>query len=371
MSRSRAVVSIPVWPLLLGLTTLWSAAHAQDSRAPQGATRPRFLTPAEILQKMETSKVSYDVHDPESAGAPAQEQYAQLWWPLEEPLDTPIVEKSADGSAHVSAYPKNAEADRLLQQAEPAFKGNRFAEAEKLYEQALKLAPGYYPALLAYGDAAFFSGKPEVALQRYRQATQSNPDDHRGYFFQANALLALGKKEQARDAYAWALALRPQNPYVLQALDTKKARTLLGASVQPLSLDKPRSFARKTDKGVELWLDAKQPHWLIWGMCKALWLGEPTHRQEMTGSTTYTWTLTEEMECLNALLATYTAPNRQSPPDPRLERLLKVAKDGFAPELVVYEVASRMSPHVVLSQDESRRKRMHAYVLRYVLTPTP
>jgi tetratricopeptide (TPR) repeat protein len=273
---------------------------------------------------------------------------------------------SADGSRVVRPAKFDAGAMALVQQAEVHYQAKRYAEAEKLYVQALAKEPGNYLAALDFGDAALFAGDAKTALTRYEQAARINPDDHRSYFFRGTAFLTLDRMEEARDMYARALALRPEHPYVMEAL-THNADAL-GIRVQPRVL-KPRALARAEGKGISVHVDPESP-WFAYGLCKAFWLGEESHREEMTGEREYHPSNIEELECLSMLGAVYARfQGEGKPKDAALERFMRIVEDGYGKELILYEVLARQAPHVVLTLAPEARERLHQYVLRYVVPP--
>lgn len=372
MSRSRSR-----WVAVLLLTSACATAPrpasgegsgeavAQNVRTVPDTRSRHFLTPPELMKRIESSPVQYLIHDLENLKGVAPEQLVDVIWPHgPEPLEVPVVERSADGSRVVRPAKFDPEAMGLIQQAEVPYKAGRYAEAEKLYAQALAKEPGNYLAALNLGDTALFSGDAKTALTRYEQAARLNPDDHRSYFFRGTALARLDRMAEARDMYAWALTLRPEHPYVMHALD-QNADTL-GIRVQPRVV-RPRALARAEGKEISVHVDPKSP-WFVYGLCKALWLGEESHREEMTGERDYHPTNIEELECLGLLGAVYARFLEEGKPkDPALERFMRIVKDGYGKELILYEVLARQAPHVVLTLEPEARERLHQYVLRHVV----
>lgn len=340
-------------------------AIAQNVRTVPDTRERHFLSPPELMKRIEDSPVQYSIGDIESLKGMTPEQLVDAVWPRgPEPLEVPVVEQSADGSRVVRPAKFDPAAMALVQQAEVHYQAERYAEAEKLYVQALAKDPGNYLAALNFGDAALFSGDAKTALTRYEQAARINPDDHRSYFFRGTAFLKLDRMDEARDMYAWALTLRPEHPLVMNALDNNAGA--LGIRVQPRVL-KPRALARAEGKGISVHVDPNSP-WFAYGLCKALWLGEESHREEMTGEREYHPTNIEELECLSLLGAVYARFQEDGKPkDPALERFLRIVEDGYGKELILYEVLARQAPHVVLTLTPEARERLHQYVLRYVV----
>ena len=78
----------------------------------------------------------------------------------------------------------------------------------------------------------------------------------------------------------------------------------------------------------------------------------------------------EERECLVNLLSVYVAHRgeKDAVDDDRLNRLEAIAKDHLLDALIIYELASRVSPQVVLTLSDEERSRVRTYVEKYVLT---
>ncbi|PTL75158.1 M48 family metallopeptidase [Vitiosangium sp. GDMCC 1.1324] len=339
-------------------------AVAQNVRSEPRTRAHAFLSPSELIQRLQSSPVEYLIRDLESLEGMAPEQLLDFVWPYgPDPIEYPVVELTADGTRVVRPARFDSGAMALIEQAEPHYRARRYEEAEKLYTQALAKEPGNYLAALGLGDVALFSGDPKTALTRYEQATRLNPDDHRSYFFRATAFAQLGRFGEARDMYAWALALRPEHPYVTNAVTSNATR--LGIQLQPRVL-RPRTIARPEGKGVTVYVEAGSA-WMVYGLCKAFWLGDEGHREEMTGERAYHRTDIEEFECLSMLGVAYSHREEGKPQDPALERFLRIAEEGYGKELIFYEVIARQAPHVALTLASDERERLHQYVLRYVL----
>ncbi|HVE81696.1 MAG TPA: tetratricopeptide repeat protein [Myxococcales bacterium] len=342
-------------------TSGWAPESLGLGRPAQGE-HPPLMGPAEVVRALEDSPVPYNLAPLQRMDPPALEQYASELWPRSfEEIPFPAVRVESGGERRLEKYRVNAEADRLIAQAEPHFSQRRFEEAAALYRRALKLQPDYYPALLDLGDVAALSGDPQGALQHYERAIQVNPVDHRGHFLRGNALLDLGRVAPALDAYATALALRPRNPVMLDAIEARQQK--LGVRlVRDFFL--PRGVIRPAARGVDVLFDATRPHWVAWAACKGLWVGEARHRQEMTGAEEHRFTPVEEAECIGALLEAYLheRASGDAEEEPELERLGRIAAEGELPELILYDLASRRSPHALLLLDDARRAKVERFV---------
>ena len=344
-------------------------AISQQGIAP--APSSQLLTPAEILDRLEASRVLYRFEtQPRMVPLETQRNARALWPEQISSVEIPMVSVGSDGTRTVQAYQPRPVVERILREAEPLFQASKFAAAEKRYEEALRVAPNDYLALLGWGDAAFFRGKPAVALERYERASRSNPDDHRSWYHRGNALLELNRQRDALDAYAMALALRPRHGPMIDGIELRAKR--LGVRVRGDLFFPKAAVTRNADGSITIH-SVPEAHWVAYGACKALWMGESSRRMEMTGSEEHQFSTIEEMECLATLLVVYEAllEKGEAEPDPALDRLGEITASGLLDAYILYELGSRVWPHAVLIAPDSVREEVALYVRRFLLTPAP
>ncbi|WP_321549565.1 tetratricopeptide repeat protein [Hyalangium rubrum] len=335
-----------------------------SARQEDSGRRP-YLTPAQVMKWMEDSKVQYRL-DPKDSPPGG---WAEELWPLRvEPLAAPRVAVD-DGQRVLQEWPGNPKAEAFVLQAEEHYRARRYAEAARLYEQALTECPDCYLARAYLGDATLFGGDAAGALVHYQKAAETNPHDYRLYYFQGSALARLGRMDEAVEAWIWSLVLFPRNPVLRQFFQQHPE---LGLVVLDDVLA-PRGFARKEGEEVIVEFDPDYgAAWLAFANCKALWLGEPTHRQEMTGTTERHFSSVEETECLASTAVVHEGQKNQSeegPTDASLDRLTAVIRDGMITELVLFELAARVHPQYTLTLADEDRQRLREYVVRHVLLP--
>ncbi|MCE9667005.1 tetratricopeptide repeat protein [Myxococcus stipitatus] len=337
-------------------------ASALDDVAPE---RPPFLDPGQILERLEKSETAYRI---EGKDSPPGGWADQLWPQQVQAREAPKV-LERDGVKSIVEWPSHPEAQALLNEAEPHFQAKRYDEAATLYEKATEVCPDCYVAWNFRGDAAYFSGDIVTALKFYRKALSLNPNDHRTWFFQGNALARLGRFAEALDSWAWCLVLNPRYPIIRQFF---RANAELGLVIRD-DVIVPRGYAERAGDAISVQFDPDHdPAWLAFANCKALWLGEPSHRVEMTGSDREHYTTVEEMECLGSALivhANQRSEGKTDHLDPTLERLTAITRDGMLGNAVLFEVGARIHPQVVLTLEDSVRQELKAYVLKHVLVP--
>ncbi len=111
--------------------------------------------------------------------------------------------------ALVKAY--SADAEKLLLE-------DRFHEARKVVQQALRLAPNHAAAVHILGVIEMESGNLEEAARLIKRTTELEPTVHDPFYFLGVTYAALGRHEEAVDAFKAALALTPDLRSVMRHL---------------------------------------------------------------------------------------------------------------------------------------------------------
>lgn len=325
-----------------------------------------FLSPAEIMKRMEDSKVSYRI-DPKDS--PPGGWAEQLWPQRIEPVTMPHVVVQ-DGQRVIEEWKENPKAQEFLDQAESHFEAQRYAEAATYYRKALEVCAECYLARAYLGDALLFGGDAAGGLEQYRKAAETNPEDYRLYYFQGSALSRLGRMAEAREAFAWSLVLNPRNPIIRRFFRENRG---VGLAIRGDVLV-PRGFAHEEGKEVVVEFDPDYgAAWLAYANCKGLWLGEASHREEMTGTAERHFSSVEELECLASAAVVHASQREKGEEgavDTSLDGLVAIIEDGMATELVLFELAARVHPQYTLTLGQEDRQRLKDYILRYVLVST-
>ena len=321
------------------------------------------------MKLMEASPLVYEINTEPNPYTQWAQQNAALAWPrAHPPLFAPRLRTNKDGSRTLEESDRDPEISTMLDKVEPLYEAKDFEGAEKGYAAILAKYPDDYEVQLDWGDAALFGGKPEVALTRYEKAAKLNPSDHRCWWFRGNALAALGRKKEAYDSWTRALAMAPDNTNLQNGLELHggklgyvfKGRTLL-----------PQGRVTPIKEGYSV-VAAARTHWFAWSVCKAMWRGEPSHRKQQTGREDDVFSVREEQECLAQLVVMYESRDKKKEPtDPVAEQLVAVLKAKLLSGYVIYEIASRVQPHVYLLQPPEMQREVEAYLQKFVLVPAP
>ena len=131
-----------------------------------------------------------------SASAPA-EQSAGNTAPAARPLDEARVQQL---SAAVAKNPSDASA--TVQLANTYFDAEKYDDAIKWYEQALKLDPRNADASTDLGVSYYYTKRPDHALDQFERSLKINPN-HTKTLLNKGIVLAFGKQDLDGAAAAW------------------------------------------------------------------------------------------------------------------------------------------------------------------------
>jgi tetratricopeptide (TPR) repeat protein len=322
-----------------------------------------FLTPSEIVKRLDASERTYNIHKEEAPEAQWYLQNAQLTWHAGAGMAVPV--RTNDGVVEWNAPAGSAE---LMDKADALFHQKDFKAAEAAYALVLVRYPSHYLAMVAWGECAELTGRRDVALERYEKAGAFAPYDYRSWYHRGNALLELGRKAEATKMYVHALALSPRSDELLDGIEGRQPK--LGFRLHR-NLFVPA--ARIEKKGDEVLMSlVAQPQWVAWAGCKALWMGERSHREEMTGHGQHVFTNVEEEECLMNLAASYetvTKAKEGYEKDPTSQLVFDVSQAHLLTEFVMFEIGSRVDPQVTLRLPEEYLPRIEELIRKYVLVP--
>jgi len=334
--------------LRLPISILMSIALASGSHRAEEAGRAGYLSPPELIKLAEGSERTYMLRPIEELGDLRVENFAEVFWPsMADSSEYPRISTDNDGRRTLSEYDLEEDCRNLLMEGESLFDSRQYDEARPIYERAAKMFPTCYVAHSHVGDCHYFQNDSAKALTWYRKALSLNPHDFRNHFYIGNALFKLNRLQQARDAYVQALALRPHRESVVKALRARADKLGIHVVDQPFV---PRALAREEDGQIGVYVDGSSPYWLVYGLCKGVWIGEPEHRQKRTGDTKHVWSLVEERQCLMSMLESYYAVREDESVerDPEMERILESLKSEVLDGFVLYEIAYRLHGHATL-----------------------
>ncbi len=89
---------------------------------------------------------------------------------------------------------------------------NNFAEAEKAYQEALKINPNHTATLSNLGVAYYQQGRLEEAMSTFEKALKISPTDAETYYLLGAAQLQLGNMDEAEKSLLKALEINASLP---------------------------------------------------------------------------------------------------------------------------------------------------------------
>ncbi len=198
MSRTTALIATA---LLLGAPAAPAMAHGQTAPAQAAAEAPRVRQPATA-----DVRAAYDRADPLAR---------QIFWTDQAEIDP------MDPVAGVKA----AVALRELGQ---------FDQAAEMAGKVLMVQPGNIEAMLEAGRAHIARGQAFYGIAALERARDARPGDWRAWSLLGAAYEQVRRAEDARAAWAQALAIAPDNPDVLTNMAKSAMTRGDAATAEPL-----------------------------------------------------------------------------------------------------------------------------------------
>ncbi len=153
----------------------------------------------------------------------------------------------ADGSIPPKNFSAHRSVDTLMREAEKAYSKGNYSEAAKLHEQALAIEPTNYEAALLCGDAYFGQKDYATAGVWFAKAIAINPDIETAHRYWGDALVHLGRKEDALAQYIEAVVADPFNRLTRTRFKEFAQAMLVPLRTEPLRLP-PGGFTLKNGK---------------------------------------------------------------------------------------------------------------------------
>jgi tetratricopeptide (TPR) repeat protein len=291
-----------------------------------------------------------------------------------EPVVDALIQGMAPDGSEGPAFSQNAEADRLMNEAEAFFAQGKLDDALRNSQSALRLDPKLYVAALFSGDVYKERGDFRQAELWYQKAIEIDPYRETAYRYSATPLMKQGKYEEARVRYVEAYITEPYNQFSVSGLSQWAQVTRTRLAHPTIEVPADVKFDEKGDAQINLdagaLLAGKEGGgfaWISYGTTRSAWRKEKfakAHPQEKS----YRHSLAEEADALRSVLALASDKKAAKALSPSLARLKKLDEEGL---LEAYILLAR--PDQGIAQDHpaylrQHRDKLRRYVVEYVLT---
>lgn len=282
---------------------------------------------------------------------------------IKEPIAVAMVQTLPPDGSDGRAFSQNRAANDLMNAAEALFSQDKLDEAFNLYQQALKLDPACYEAVLFSADVRSQQGRYAEAEALYDQAIALDPDRETAYRYSATAYWRSGEHDRARDRYVESYITEPYSRFAQAGLQqwaqmSKVTLRNLSVTVPDINFDAApqvyRVAARETD-----------PAWNAYAQVRSEWRKQK-FAQAFPNAKSYRHSLPEEAEALRAAVTQATVSGSLAA-NPSLQTLKALDDEGLLESFILLQRADsgiQMDFPAYLSRN---RDKLRSYVVRYIL----
>jgi tetratricopeptide (TPR) repeat protein len=336
---------------------------------PEDAETQFYLGFALIAQ----ANVSKDAAERESLRARARTTFLKAkGLGYNKPVLDAVIQSLDPDAPKGKGFSRNAEADRLMREAESFFAQGKLDDALANYRKALALDPDIYEAALYSGDVYTHRGDFEQAEVWYQKAIGIDPTRETAYRYSATPLMKQKKYEEARDRYVEAFITEPYNKYTAAGLSQWAQTTSTRLAHPAIDIPTGVTFDAKGNANVQLdpaalGKDDGSSAWISYGATRMLWRKEK-FAKTFPREPAYRHSLLEEADALRSVVALASADKKMKALSPALSKLKKLDEDGLLEAYILLARADEGIARDYPAYLKQNRDRLRRYVVAYVLT---
>lgn len=291
------------------------------------------------------------------------------------PLLQTVLEVPEDGSE--PAFSNQKEVDEAMKAAEADFARGDYDKARDGYIRAMLLEPNNYDAALFTGDVYFKQHVQGSAGEWFARAVQIDPDRETAYRYWGDALMALGKNEEARVKFIEAIVAEPYNRRPWQG--AQKWAHENKAELHLLKLQDKSQVTVKDEGHINLTLDdstlkkKNDPNsmaWLVYGMNRAAWRGD-RFEKEFPDEPQYRHTMREEADSLDLMVKVLKEQKdyakKMKELDPGLLEVIQIDEAGLLEPYVLLNRADTEISRDYPAYRAANREKIRAYLDQFVV----
>lgn len=253
-----------------------------------------------------------------------------------------MLEQPEDGGSEV-AFSDSKEVDTAMKTAEADFSRGEFDKAREGYMRALLMDPNNYDAALFIGDVYFKQHVYGSAGEWFARAIQIDQDRETAYRYWGDALVAMGKEDEARSKFIEGIIADPYTRRSWTGLQNWLQRNKV--ELNNVRLKDRSSVTVKDGKNINITLDSSlgkdDPNtdaWTSYGVGRAAWHSEK-YEKEFPNIPRDRHTLQEEAHALSLMVTVLKEEKgyeKKLPKlDPSLQALIKIQEAGFLEPFVL------------------------------------
>lgn len=304
-------------------------------------------SPAEILQILEKSSISYELHALEEEIIP-QDRSTNL------NFNNQYREIKDDLILSVE-YKESKEVTNYLLKGEEYFKAEKFDLAREMYLKVLEEDEKYFKVMTFIGQTFGIEGNFEKSIEWYKKTISKNYIDYMAHWFLADAYKSNGELDKALNEITIAMILNRNNPRIKKSFDEiyklKKLKTPEWFFTPQMRISSSEKNKVKLEFGED---------WLGYALVKAVWLYEPGYKESM-GVKDGSFSTNEELEAFVSLMTTFNKKKLKK--NPEFKALQKAVDNKMVDEFIFYEIVLLEHPNVAIQLSEEFVMRISEYVI--------
>jgi len=282
------------------------------------------------------------------------------------------VAKDYLAAQYIPSMPRTPDAAKHYLNAEKAFEDGRLKDAAELYQRVTLADPGFGKAYVHLGDCFFRNNQYGEAMQCYRAAVAKTPLDAAAYRFGADALLKMGKGQEARQWLMESVLADPEYPMIWGDLSNQarqEGKTLERhhdlIPVQFLLLDLEKNT---NDETLLQAVPAETASaWREYLKQKRGWRQEQ-FRKQFPNEKFYHTTAQEELDCLRALATEWSRvrDSNSSLRNEKLDFIRQLHLDDMLEAFVYFELFTEEYRAPFENWKKANLITAHEYIERYL-----
>jgi tetratricopeptide (TPR) repeat protein len=284
-----------------------------------------------------------------------------------------------DGSA--GSFSDRKEVDEIMQAAEADFSRGDLDKARQGYIHALLLDPNLYTAALFIGDTYFKQKQPGSAGEWFSRAIQIDANREPAYRYWGDALVDMGKLDEARTKFINAVIAEPYNRNPWMGLGQWADHNHVKLTYLRLQ---DKSSVKTDGNNTTITLDPSIPGnkndptmaaWIVYSGSRALWQKEK-FKKEFPNEPQYRRTLKEESDSLHTMVKVISElkskkDSDNSTLDPSLAMLVKIDEAGLLDPFVLLNRADNGIAQDYPDYRAANRDKIYRYMDEFVVPKTP